>query len=734
LISLSLSFFHFQVKLIKKQTKTVVLMAVTSEPIWSIVDEKTLREMEEHKWFHIREPEWQIYRILVDRFLNFRNDPLWQQIVTYAQQEETREREIMLHIGPEEMEELMEKKYKDEINEKRNKEAQKSGADQQILTISPLSITENIKIDLQRLFYCVIRRYGSEKTLSSVFSNIKSIDSFNIPSILLLCSTDLEFISHSFATIHSRHSPSDDPTRGWKPRLNADDLLLSIDGMMATHLSQLDLSSSYFNPMLLDMIGESLQQLQVLNMSLLQMPIQSWSFLRHLSQLKRLIIRHIPRFRLNPLNLLESLSDVPSLEALDCCYSDLDLINTMHLFWPLSMCVGLKEFRYLQKIPKADPFHGRGNDDNDDDDDLEDENDGKTTSQRVRKTFQPIQAPQVIQSIDDTFINSICVKLSNLNLLHISIGPKVTINSMIDIVGLSKITDLAIDGIGQFSIPSAALIRQTIQFLAPIFSITQRLTRLRLSRCCLNDDILEPLLKARKTGGEGLLSLDVRHNHIGGEGLTFLLFFFPNLESLDFRSNDLGIERSNDHLILSLFSSLHHLNLSFNPIVASRSWLQGSNAVNHLSGLSKLTKLRSLSLGGYQSKDDSGVDDLAIYQLTLLTQLEHLDLRCNQFTDAAINKLQFFTRLQSLTLDSNLRITTPAIRFLSRLSNLSTLSLRNTHVSDSASPHLLRIPHLQFLNVCGSRLSLRSLSLLQFLAPHLDIHSFVPPSPSSSPS
>lgn len=698
-----------------------MLLHVSSEPIWSIVDEKTLRELEGHEWFNIRNPQWQIYRILVDRFADFHNDPLWQQIVQFLLQDDVRDREVSIQIPEQVLDDLLEKRQNFQ-----ELEIARSERNANALSVFGPTISDSITVNLQTLLHCVIRRFGSDKALSSAFSNIQSFEHFSLPSSLLLDSTERDFMAYSFGCIalSPRKKELSNSIRGldsdWKPRLNTDDLLLSLDGALTFNLKTIDLTNSFFNPMLLESISSSLEHLEELNMSSVQMPITQWGFLRNLLRIKRLVLKHLPANKLTPQRLLTVLAQVTTLESLDLSYSDLDVENNGHLIWPDTLCTNLKEFRYLQKLPNLSEPVTLENEENNDENGV--------YPSRSTGPPAPIVIPSVVQAITDTFLTSVFLKLSNLEKLHITVGPKVTMAALAEVISLSKISDLGLDGVGYFLTPSNATNRLMVQLLAPTFSITSRLNHLRLTNCSLNDDVVEPLLKSRKTGGEGLKSLKVSHNHIGGASLNFLLDYFDNITSLDISYNDIGIDRYNDHVILARCIGLRHLDISHNPIVASRSWLQGSSAVAHLSALGTLTKLQSLAMGGYHNRNDTGVDDMAIYQITTLTQLEHLDLRGNLFTDAAINKLQFFTKLSSLNLDSNYRISAPAIRLLSRLTNLKTLSLRDTHVSDSSVPHLLKLVDLQTLDVRGSRLSLRALSLTQFLLPHLEILSFVPPS------
>lgn len=115
-----------------------------------------------------------------------------------------------------------------------------------------------------------------------------------------------------------------------------------------------------------------------------------------------------------------------------------------------------------------------------------------------------------------------------------------------------------------------------------------------------------------------------------------------------------------------------------------------------LEHLKKLTKLRTLSLKYMPITGLKGIDGL--------TQLEILDLRETQVTDADLKCISNLIGLQYLLL-SETRVTGNGLKHLARMTQLKVLYLDGTDVGDAGFEHIEELTQLHTLNVAKTQIT-----------------------------
>jgi internalin A len=121
--------------------------------------------------------------------------------------------------------------------------------------------------------------------------------------------------------------------------------------------------------------------------------------------------------------------------------------------------------------------------------------------------------------------------------------------------------------------------------------------------------------------------------------------------------------------------------------------------VNSLEPLRELTTLRKLGLMGCP------LGDAGLAAIENFGELRELELFQTGITDAGMVHLRGLTKLTSLGLRANVRVTDHGVASLSKMTFLSKLDLERTKVSDSGLESLSRLTGLREVRVWGTRVS-----------------------------
>ena len=212
-----------------------------------------------------------------------------------------------------------------------------------------------------------------------------------------------------------------------------------------------------------------------------------------------------------------------------------------------------------------------------------------------------------------------------------------------------------------------------------------------------------------------LQHLNLPYNYLDGEDLI-KLSSLPCLQSLILPFNEVGSNRSTDHRCLPCLSRLEQLDLSNNPIVEARPWLQGNEASSHLSNLTRLINLNHLSMNGL----GGGVEDGAMYHFRTLLQLTHLSIRSNSLTDNACVKLAKLIKLKELDIGDN-PISSQGMVTLLPLVNLVSLNVSHSYVADGGIYRISRMLKLRKLDLSNTRVTVAAVMLLADSYPYIQV-------------
>ncbi len=113
--------------------------------------------------------------------------------------------------------------------------------------------------------------------------------------------------------------------------------------------------------------------------------------------------------------------------------------------------------------------------------------------------------------------------------------------------------------------------------------------------------------------------------------------------------------------------------------------------------LAKLDKLQGLFLV------DCGLKDLSLEKLGMMKELRGLNLSANpEITDRGVAWLSGLSQLMSISLEGS-SVSDDACRKLSRITSLSSVQLSNTYVSDEGCKWLAKLPSLEMLDLSKTR-------------------------------
>ena len=247
--------------------------------------------------------------------------------------------------------------------------------------------------------------------------------------------------------------------------------------------------------------------------------------------------------------------------------------------------------------------------------------------------------------------------------------------------------------------------------LSSLSSLTQ-LTSLAIIHSELDDAIMTGVISLLPS----LTSLDVSHNFITGSGVSSLSSL-KYLFSLNASHNEIGANRQSDHLSFFHLTNLTDLNLNGNPMISTREWLSQRNAVEHLSFLSRMVNLTSLSINGITR--EGGLEDTSIQYLIPLCNLSYLSLRKNAFSDNCFQKLKRMTSLKSLDVGEN-KISNSGMIWLKSCTSLEEINLSHSTISDSGFSHLLLLPKLRKIIAHHTRVTPDLISILEQHFPYID--------------
>jgi Leucine-rich repeat (LRR) protein len=199
---------------------------------------------------------------------------------------------------------------------------------------------------------------------------------------------------------------------------------------------------------------------------------------------------------------------------------------------------------------------------------------------------------------------------------------------------------------------------------------------------------------------EDLRVLDLRGNMEAGNQTMLVLGKLPKLKALKHRSTaitDYGME------MLSASASLENLLMQDFAIT--------DDSGPHLAKLSKLSQLEIFRCQGFGStgvlalkglplqrltlRDLPVVDDSAMAVLRELPRLKRLYIQeISGITDSGLKNLESQSTLETLDVWSVPQMTDATMEIVSRLPNLSELSIRSTGVTDKAADLILAMPKL----------------------------------------
>ena len=174
-------------------------------------------------------------------------------------------------------------------------------------------------------------------------------------------------------------------------------------------------------------------------------------------------------------------------------------------------------------------------------------------------------------------------------------------------------------------------------------------------------------------------------------------------------------------------------------------WIHGSpitdTGLKHLSGLAHLEELdlgnTAITGSGLENLQmlpklhvlricKSGIEpwigklaDAAMPPIGKLVHLEELDLTWNDITDTGLASLGKLSRLKSLTLASNQRITDSGLKHIVQLAGLRTLDLQGTATTNDGLQQLLRLDKIESLSLGFTRVTGEGLARLKQF-PHLE--------------
>jgi hypothetical protein len=109
----------------------------------------------------------------------------------------------------------------------------------------------------------------------------------------------------------------------------------------------------------------------------------------------------------------------------------------------------------------------------------------------------------------------------------------------------------------------------------------------------------------------------------------------------------------------------------------------------------------------------SGIDN-AVARVAALTQLRSLELAQTPVTDAGLVHLKELSHLETLDLESD-EISDLGVEQLKRLRNLKDLNIAETRITDAALAHLVRLRHLEKLDLSLDRITDNGLERLKGL-------------------
>jgi hypothetical protein len=133
--------------------------------------------------------------------------------------------------------------------------------------------------------------------------------------------------------------------------------------------------------------------------------------------------------------------------------------------------------------------------------------------------------------------------------------------------------------------------------------------------------------------------------------------------------------------------------------------------------LAKCSRLECLSLEG------KGVDDTVLEYVARLTQVRHLEISSERYTEQGVVRLTTLKCLRSLRLGRSFEFTgntPPAVNDrtlgdIAQIPSLECLVLMHTNISGRGFSHLAKLKHLRLLEVCAPQLDEAGITALRSL-------------------
>ena len=300
--------------------------------------------------------------------------------------------------------------------------------------------------------------------------------------------------------------------------------------------------------------------------------------------------------------------------------------------------------------------------------------------------------------VTDDIISQL-LSVTTLRALYLS-GYELTANGIYALNNFPHLVELGFDHLVGFS------------KLSPLGGFT-KLTSLAIESSELDDASVEGVLSVLS----GITRLNLADNFITGDGVLALSSMI-HLRSLNVSKNEIGMNRNLDHHCFANLTCLTELNLSNNPIVSSRPWLNRKFVINHLEFLLKLTTLTSLSFDN--PTKENGIQDSGLDYFRNLSNLTYLSLKRHSLADNFIPKLKKLPQLRQLDISEN-NITNLGLLQITHMVNLESIDIQNTTLSDTALLYLVNLPHLTSISLAGSRVSDKAVSVLEKHYPSISV-------------